>query len=88
MVKMKKSGLGLVIPKTLRIGGVTFYQRVETGDDRSRRTTRAGERRVCRLYERLGTGKGYGRPLFAANNRNPLHFVSTIHDRGCLGSGC
>ena len=27
MVKMKKSGLGLVIPKTLRIGGVTFYQR-------------------------------------------------------------
>ena len=24
---MKKSGLGLVIPKTLRIGGVTFYQR-------------------------------------------------------------
>ena len=24
MVKMKKSGLGLVIPKTLRIGGVRF----------------------------------------------------------------
>ena len=27
MVKMKKSGLGLVIPKTLRIGGMTLYQR-------------------------------------------------------------
>ena len=26
-MKMKKTGMGLVIPKTLRIGGVTFYQR-------------------------------------------------------------
>lgn len=43
---------------------------------------------VCRRYEGVGSGKGDGRPLFAANNRNPLHFVSTIHDRGCLGSGC
>ena len=45
-------------------------------------------RGVCRRYEGVGSGKGDGRPLFAANNRNPLHFVSTIHDRGCLGSGC
>ena len=26
---MKKTGMGLVIPKTLRFGGVTFYQRGE-----------------------------------------------------------
>ena len=147
MVKMKKSGLGLVIPKTLRIGGVTFYQRggqvigrvsesrekrsntlaqfiqrqkmrhttalwkmlryaepmfteranayqdfaslanglppvyVETGDDRSRRTTLAGERRVCRLYERLGTGTRHWRPLLAADNPDPLHALPTVHDR-------
>ena len=26
-MKVKKTGMGLVIPKKLRIGGVTFYQR-------------------------------------------------------------
>lgn len=86
MVKMKKSGLGLVIPKTLRIGGVTFYQRVETGDDRSRRTTRAGERRVCRLYERLGTGTRHWRPLLAADYPDPLHALPTVHDRRSLAA--
>lgn len=25
-MKMKKTGMGLVIPKKLRIGGMTFYQ--------------------------------------------------------------
>ena len=59
---------------------------VETGDDRGRRTTRAGERRVCRLYERLGTGTRHWRPLLAADYPDPLHALPTVHDRRSLAA--
>ena len=55
MVKMKKSGLGLVIPKTLRIEGVTFYQRggqvigrvSESREKRSNTLAQFIQRQVC-----------------------------------------
>ena len=80
MVKMKKSGLGLVIPKTLRIGGVTFYQRggqvigrvSESRKKRSNTLAQFIQRQKLRHTTALWKMLRYA---------EPMHALPTVHDR-------
>ena len=72
MVKMKKSGLGLLIPKTLRIGGVTFYQRggqvigrvSESREKRSNTLRQFIQRQKMRHTTALWKMLKYSEPMF------------------------
>ncbi len=72
MVKTTKSGLGLLIPKTLRIGGVTFYQRggqvigrvSETHEKRSNTMRQFVQRQKMRHTTALWKKLRYAKPMF------------------------
>ena len=84
MVKMKKSGLGLVIPKTLRIGGVTFYQRggqvigrvSESREKRSNTLAQFIQRQKLRHTTALWKMLRYAEPMFTERANAYQDFAS------------
>ena len=88
MVKMKKSGLGLVIPKTLRIGGVTFYQRggqvigrvSESREKRSNTLAQFIQRQKMRHTTALWKMLRYAEPMFTERANAYQDFASLVSD--------
>ena len=84
MVKMKKTGLGLVIPKTLRIGGVTFYQRggqvigrvSESNERRSNTLPQFIQRQKMRHTTALWKMLRYAEPMFTERANAYQDFAS------------
>ena len=84
MVKMKKSGMGLVIPKTLRFGGVTFYQRggqvvgrvSESREKRSNTMAQFIQRQKMRHTTALWKMLRYAEPMFTGRANAYQDFAS------------
>ena len=84
MVKMKKTGLGLVIPKTLRFGGVTFYQRggqvvgrvSESREKRSNTLAQFIQRQKMRHTTALWKMLRYAEPMFTERANAYQDFAS------------
>ena len=83
-MKMKKTGMGLLIPKKLRIGGMTFYQRggqvigrvSESMEKRSNTLPQFIQRQKMRHAISLWSMLKYCKPMFTNRQTAYLNFTS------------